>query len=221
MAQESSQLLNKWRSAIEDITSDVTDLIENRFVFNRVVEMVNSNKELQQDNLYWDYLKLNHGSAMVLGISRQVDPNKHTYGFIKLLEDISKNSSTLTVEWFISFYKNPTRELGKLMGEKDFRENFGAGKHVDKKIIDEDIGALKNATKVIQKFRHNRIAHKNKDKSLSFSLDFSEIGKALDILEKLVIKYHLLLNQAGFVDGLLPVIQYEWEEIFCKPWLKE
>ena len=195
MSQDNSQFVNKWRDAIEDITNDVTDLIENRFVFNRVVKMVSENRELQQNNLYWDYLKLNHGSAMVLGISRQVDPDKHTYGLIKLLEDMSKNSPALTVDWFLSSYKNPTMELGKLMGEKDFRENFGTGSHVDKKIIEEDIKILKNATKIILQFRHNRIAHKNKDKSLSFSLDFSEIGKALDVLEKLVIKYQLLLNQ--------------------------
>lgn len=221
MAQGNSQLLNKWRSAVEAIISDVTDLIENRLVFNRVVDMVNENKKLQQDNLYWDYLKLNHGSAMVLGISRQVDSKKSTYGLIKLLEDISKNSSIITIDWFTDSYKRPTKELGKLMGEKDFRENFGTGSCVDKKVIDKDIQALKNATKIIREFRHTRIAHKNKDKSLSFSLNFSEIDKALGVLEKLVIKYQLLLNQVGFTEGLLPVIQYDWEEIFRKAWVKK
>ncbi len=200
---------------MKEIESDVTDLLENRFVFEKVTSLIKSNPEINKDNILWDYLKLNYGSAMVLGIARQVDTKRSSVALLRILGEIKKSHQVITEKWFAKQYVNTV--MGSDFGAKEFKENFGREGFLDEKIVDDDIKSFKNQTVDILNFRHTRIAHKNKDKTLAFDLPFSKVNSALDLLEKIVIKYNLLLNQVG-IEKLLPVMTYDWEEVFRVPW---
>jgi hypothetical protein len=85
-------------------------------------------------------------------------------------------------------------------------------------IVEKDIADLLSKTKKVARYRHTRIAHKNADKRLVSELKMSELEEALDAIEELVIKYQLLLNQAGF-EKLMPEIHYDWEALFRTAWI--
>ena len=153
---------------------------------------------------------------MVLGITRQVDVKPEVISLLKLLQDIKANKSIITKTWFANQYE---KTLPRQIGEQHFTEHFGSGEDVDLKIIEQDIQELKSATAKVAKFRHTRIAHKNADERLVIDLNFKEVEGALKVLEKLMIKYQLLINQSGFA-GLMPTITYDWEVVFRTPWIK-
>src|SRR5579863_6851010 len=164
--------IDQWRREIEIITSDVTDAIENQFIFNRVSQIVAANQKINRDNLFWDHLSANFGASSVLGIARQVDERSEVISLLKLLEDIKNNPGVATKTWLADLYQ---AKLPRQLGEQAFAEHFGLGEDIDPAILVEDIRKLKSATAKVARFRHTRIAHKNADKKLVIDLSFDEV----------------------------------------------
>jgi hypothetical protein len=209
--------IEQWEKELAEIASDVTDLIENQHIFHRLGEIIQTNPKINKDNFFWDHLKANYGAALVIGIARQVDERKDVVSLMRLLKDLERNNGVITRQWFVDQYKP---DFMKAIGEQHFTDRFGNGIELDNSIIKKDIEELTLTTANVEKFRHTRIAHRKKDRGLEFDLSFQEVDTALASLEKLVIKYEALLNQAGF-ERLMPSILYDWEEIFCTPWIEK
>lgn len=206
----------QWKREIEQITSDVTDTIETQHIFKRLGEIVVSNQKIQTDNLFWDHLTASFGASLVLGVARQVDDRTEVISLLKLLEDIEVNPTIITRQWFADQYAASGLPGG--VGDQHFTKHFGANPEVDIALIQKDIQALKSATAKVAKFRHTRIAHKNANARLVIDLKFAEVAAALAEIERLVIRYQLLLNQSGYTE-LMPTITYDWEAIFRQPWI--
>ncbi|MBU6431158.1 MAG: hypothetical protein KGJ58_02790 [Patescibacteria group bacterium] len=209
--------IEQWKRDIEKITSDVTDTIESQFIFKRLGEIVTANSKIGADNLFWDHLASSFGASLVLGITRQVDKRPEVVSLLKLLEDIKDNPGIITKQWYGDEYeKSPV--LGRAFGIQSFEEHFGSKPELDPDLIEKDIQALKSATAKVARFRHTRIAHKNADERLVIDLNFAEVEAALKEVERLVIRYQLLLNQSDY-NELMPSITYNWESIFRTPWI--
>lgn len=218
--------IKKWKQGIDEIANDIIDLVEHRWLFKQLEEIIKRNTNLNKDNLFWDFLRYNYVASMVLGICRQVDSDKNSISLLNLLSDISSHPETLTKKWFISAYRDGRdgdfRRLMVGQGIKDFEDNFGKNEFIDPSIIDSDMNNLLRHTREIKKFRNKRVAHKDKNKKLKFDVDFTVLDEAVNVVEKTAIKYNLLLNQSGYPEtGLLPVVQYDWEEIFMQPWISK
>jgi|SRR3989344_1920342 len=209
--------IERWRNELKELTDDVIDLVENQHIYHRIGEIIAANPKISQDNFFWDHLRANYGAAMVVGIARQVDERRDVISLMRLLKDIERNASIITKQWFADRYE---ATLPRQIGERDFAENFGSGESLDPAIMRKDITDFSLITANVEKFRHTRIAHKNKDHSLRINLSFREVDDALTFLKNLIIKYQLLLNQSGMPD-LMPVIQYDWEAILRVPWIEK
>lgn len=210
--------IEQWKKEIETITRDVTDTIESQFIFKRLGEIVAANPKISTDNLFWDHLAASFGADLVLGITRQVDTRTEVISLLKLLEDIRSNPGTLTKQWYGDQYEQGGI-LGRPFAIQSYEEHFSVGDDLDPAMLEEDLQTLKTATAKVARFRHTRIAHKNADERLVISLNFAEVEEALKVIENLVIKYQLLLNQSGY-DKLMPTITYNWESIFRTPWIE-
>ena len=210
--------IEQCKRELELITNDTTDTIEVQFVFKRIGEIVAANADIQADNLFWDHLAASFGANLVLGITRQVDTRTEVVSLLKLLEDIRNNPGIITKQWYEDQYENGG-VLGRAFGTASFEEHFGSRPELDTALIEKDIQDLKSATAKVARFRHTRIAHKNADQRLVIDLKASDAEAALKEVERLVIRYQLLLNQAGFTE-LMPSILYNWESIFRVPWVK-
>lgn len=70
------------------------------------------------------------------------------------------------------------------------------------KKIKSDLVTLLKVTKPIVKYRNKFVGHKNARK-ITIKATMKDLYTAIDLIEKLVIKYQLLLNQAG-MTSLLP-----------------
>jgi uncharacterized protein YdcH (DUF465 family) len=206
-----------WKSELRIITSDITDTIENQHIFKSLVDIVAANPKINKPNLVWDHLRSNFGASLVLGISRQVDRNKKkVLSLLEFLEDIKVNAQIITRQWFVQQYVQSG--LPASIGDSHFTEHFGSKSELDDVIVETDIQELKASTAKVLEFRHKRIAHKDADKKLIVDLNFTEVEAALKSVEKIIIKYQLLLNQAGY-SQLLPTITYDWQDIFRTSWI--
>lgn len=208
--------IQQWKDEFDEITDDLIDIVENQFIFHRIGEIIQANPKINQDNFFWDHLRANYSAAMVAGIVRQVDENRHVISFMRLLKDIERNACVITKTWFADQYE---ATLPRQIGERDFANNFGSGETLDLTIIKKDIADLATITAGIEKYRHTRIAHKAKNPAMRTSLTFQDIDDAVDHLVKLITKYQLLLDQAGMPD-LMPVVQYDWEAILRTSWIE-
>jgi len=210
-----SQRIEAWKKSLEGITSDVTQLVLNKYFYTELINRFQANPKVNTSNHFWDFLKENYIAAMVLGICRQIDADERSESLLRLLNELFDSAETLTKTWYVSQYSSAPINLGA----GDFEGHFGDLDFVDPSIIYSDIGKLLFATKGIKKFRHKRIAHKDKNDKLKFSLTFDSLHEAINVIEAITVKYNLLLNQSGYPDNsLLPVIQYDWEDIFNHPW---
>ncbi|MFH0779960.1 MAG: hypothetical protein V1928_03840 [Parcubacteria group bacterium] len=194
--------------------------LENRFLFNRLVEIIKNNPSIDKPNIFLDYIKINYVTTIIVAICRQIDGDKDSISLINLLYEIYNNAEKITKKWFVASYKT----IGIVYGNRAFEENFGNLKHVDPAIIYADIGNLIFYTKKIKKFRNKRVAHLDKNKEIKFDINFETLNDAIDLMEKIVKKYYLLLTQCE-MDKLLPgnVLCFrddrsDEEDIFCVPW---
>ena len=201
-------------------TYAVGGVLENKFLFNRLVEIIKNNSKINKPNIFLDYIKINYITTVIVAICRQIDRDPHSISLINLLYEIYDNAEKITKEWFTSQYQT----TGVEHGSSDFKKNFGSLKHINPAIIYADIGNLIFYTKEIKKFRNKRVAHLDKNKKIKFDIDFDILDKAINLTEKLIKKYHLLLTQSR-MDKLLPVNilcfrddRSDEENIFCVPW---
>ena len=209
---------------IDDITINVTDIVENIYFYKELAKIIENNSAINVPNHFYDFIKLNFLSHSVVSIWRQIDKNGNSLSLINLLNEILKHPETITKEWFVSHYtKNKEgliEELEKSRGQGEFEQEFGLLEYIDPQIIRSDIDLLLKNTEEIKKFRNKRIAHWDKDKNLVFDIDLKAIETIVNTIEQIVIKYNMLLRQAGYSDNtLLPVFQYDWKKIFKVAWI--
>lgn len=218
-------MIKRWKKQLDEIVDDVTDLVLSRYIFKEVILIVGKNRKLNTTNPFWDFLKTSYVSSLVLGISRQVDPDPRSLSLINLLDEISGNPKAITKKWFTTQYrKNKQGWSKKIMAgqaKTDFEREFGKVNFINPASVRRDKSTLLLCTREIIKFRNKRIAHKDKSKQLKFNVRFTDLYKAIDSLEKIALKYNLLLNQSAYHnDSLLPVIPFDWQRIFRSVWLR-
>jgi len=89
---------------------------------------------------------------------------------------------------------------------------------IGKEEIEKDILELKNISEKIEEFADKRIAHLDKREMDSLPT-FGDLHDCMDKMKDLVKKYLLKINGVGYID-IEPAMQYDFEEIFTKPWKK-
>lgn len=223
------KFINNLTQKLEDIIIDfmgndtyaIGGVMENRFLYNRLIEIIKDNPKTDKPNIFLDYIKINYVTTVIVAICRQVDKDHDSVSLLNFLYKIYNNAEKITKEWFASQYKE------KAHGDSDFEENFGKLAYVDPDIVCFDICNLIRYTGEIKKLRHKRVAHLDKKKKIEFDLDFSTLNKAIDLIEEIIEKYYILFGQfkkdfpipkvasniLHFRDG-----KGDEEDIFCVPW---
>jgi hypothetical protein len=82
-----------------------------------------------------------------------------------------------------------------------------------------DLQRLQAIEALHKEFIDRRLAHYDKATRLGTLPTMQELYGAVGDVEKMVIKYHLLLKAETV--RLLPITQYDWKAIFRSPWITE
>lgn len=201
--------IKKWQYEIEEISKDVEDLLYSKYQAEELEKIIKLNSFIQQNiGSFWEHYKLNLTYFIISKIWHQIDEDKKSLSLINLLKDLLNNHESITKVWWAG--------KSKWLSTNTFEEEFGKIS-LDPNIVCEDIHKLKIATQSIKQIRHKRIAHTDKNRKLESKVSYTKITEATNQIEKLVIKYLLLLTQSGR-DGLTPVSD-DWQIAFTKEWI--
>ena len=181
----------KWKKWIEDIKTDLQDTLVNRQIFKRTQEILKENTELNGPDTFNIFLAKNYIAGGSMGVRRHLKSQNGSISLLGLLEDLKDNCIC---------------EAGNL---------FQA---IGKEEIEKDILELKNISEKIEEFADKRIAHLDKREMDSLPT-FGDLHDCMDKMKDLVKKYLLKINGVGYID-IEPAMQYDFEEIFTKPWKK-
>lgn len=211
--------LQKWLTWIEEIRQDTETMLLNRSIYNRYLEIIKVNKDIQQPSDFHEWTVRNYGSYIVMAIRRQLDTDNDVISLKRFLTELKQLPQLLTKQWFRSLYSGSTNNTPipvEAFADGDFETHAGNMEYFDPSIAEADLLKLETLGEAITRYANKQIAHKTKVKT---TLTFSEINKFFEEFEAVVKKYILLFTASGY-DSLTPVFQYDWEVIFTKVWIK-
>lgn len=202
--------IKNWQEEIEIITSDFEDLMYSKYQIEELEKIIRANENVKKSvGSFWEHYKLNYTYFAISKIFHQIDEHSDSSSLINLLRSLLGNYKTITVKWWIGD--------GMALSSETFCEEFGKSGYLDPELVRQDINSLESITKEIRKFRHKRIAHKSKNKTFDYKISNTRLNEAIAVIEKLIIKYQLLLTQSGY-ETLTPVPD-DWTEAFINPWI--
>ena len=206
------QKLEKWLIWIETIHKDAEQLLQSQYIFATYLEIVKNNPDIESPSDFHWWTRDNYVSYITMSIRRQAewkDPDIVSLG--KLLHEIQESPEIVTRKWYISTFQYD-------WGDTDFTKVAGTGECFDPAIAQKDLDTLTTLSQNITKFADRKIAHNSKQPVPT--VKFEEVDTFIAEFEKILKKYILLFTASGYT-GLRPIHQYDWEEIFTKPWIKK
>jgi hypothetical protein len=225
--------IRNWRTQIERISADLSDLQGRRTVPERLQRAVAENPRLQPWNFMLDSIFRFYATSTLVLVYRDVDRTKNTVGLRRLLDDIARHPGELTREHFRKLHTgsdliarrtaDPDSIASSIMGrdlEKVYTEFADAsGNALDVAVINAEIDALVTAAENVEAVRHTVYAHRAAAGPKLASIDLSEIHALVDLLDRLVNKYRMLMLYEPLMDGHTPVDQTNWPEVLTFPWV--
>lgn len=205
------QKLEKWLKWINEIHKDAEDLLEGQHIFSTYIEIIKNNPEIESPADFHWWVRNNYVSFIAMSIRRQAewkDPDIVSLG--KLLKELEESPEVITRKWYKDTFSYE-------WSDPDFTNVAGTGDYFDPEIATKDLSTLITMSEKITQFADRRIAHKSKQPVPV--VKFEEVDSFIQEFEKMLKNYLLLFTASGY-DGLRPIPQYDWEQIFTKPWIK-
>lgn len=213
---KNEEMLAKWIEWVDIIHQNIEDLLVSQHIYKAYLEIVKRNPEIQSPIDFHDWVRKNYASAVAIHIRRELDTGSDVISLKRLLMQIQKNPQVITRDWFRSLYKGSNADD---FADGDFEEVAGKGETFDSAIAKQDIEKLEQLGKYIEDYATLRIAHSSK-KPLTKDPTYDDLDAFIKEYENIVKKYILLFTASGYTS-LTPTWQYDWEEIFTKPWIKQ
>ena len=200
-------------------------LIHNK-MFKEVTEIIQKNPAINKKNSFFDWMVSAYVSDITIRIRRLVDEDAKVKSFVNFLNDLQINSIVRSRAYHLDFYKE--NFVLEEIGNRTFDGLAGIGaSEYGVELIQKDIDDLKNECLKIVIFTHNYIAHTNAkiiDRGGSSNVTnptFADLDNAMKHIDKLLIKYFLLVKAVGKEPSLMPHWQYNWQSIFEVPWIQK
>jgi hypothetical protein len=209
------QRLAKWIRWFEEIRNDVQKLLINRHIFSEVQKIVAKNKRIHKPSSFYQYMAETYVAYITVGIRRQLKYNKDSISFVRLLSEIRDTPAILSRTYYKSLYKgspvenHADRHFDNIAG--------GTGNHISVQMVTHDLAKLKRVASRIEEFADRRIAHRD-DRKPQVIPTFLDVDKSLSVLDMICCRYQRIFFAEGSTT-LMPTFQFDWTEIFRKPWI--
>ena len=89
--------------------------------------------------------------------------------------------------------------------------------YISSRIVQDDLKELREKGHLIEEYADKKIAHLDK-KEPKIIPTFSNADNSIDFLDKLYRKYHLIFHAESTIESVMPIYQYDWQQIFDYPW---
>ena len=197
--------IRKIKNRFKIIENEITQLVEDQYVFEKYKEYIKNSKNLDKQNEFLFWLGKNYQILALINVCKQVDKRDDVESLVNLLKNIKELKGSFSLHWFVQKYPVWMR----YNGENDFKQfSIKSNKKISVKKIDKDIKEIRQAIcgvrfgqdrqsiESMKKYRNKRGVHFANDNKKAI-VPMKKLFDAIDLLEKITIKYNLLLNQVG------------------------
>ena len=227
------QKFQKWEKHLKSIRYEVTNLFRSKHIFGKLRDIVKDNPKIQKPNSFYEFAGETYFAYAVMGIRRQIKPNKDSISFAGLLQKIVEMPCVFSQARFVALYERDAQ----FEANHDFEQFAHANaEHIDPDLVQQDLDKLKVLGHEVEVVADKQIAHTDEQLEKKFQKfendasgnieppinipSFGEIGACIDYLAELTEKYWLLFRSADIRNDWLPTpIEDYWEEIFRQPWI--
>ena len=211
------QKVSKWNRWIEQIETDIVQLLSSRMLYKCYGDIVRSNADVMNDGAFFhNWIVDNYVTYVSMAIRNQLDNDGDSISLVRLMRDIKDNPESLARNEYIALYISLPVDIATSEGNRCFNENAGEGDYIDPMIIESDLAILFEASKNISNLASRRVAH-HSSRAVP-SMTFDEVDSCIEIIKTIARKYILLLKAS---DNILEPITPEWRNIFTKKWIDE
>lgn len=225
----SDPILQKWQEWLDELDTEVYELLWLRYVFTEIRQIVQSNPKIQTDMYFYEWLSVNFSATVAIAVRRQIDCDSSVITLGRLLFEIQQSPHTLTLQRFEELFTqgHPSVTEEDMMflqqrinhARKTFAQFSGTiGTHLDPLVPCKDLAHLNDICHPIRKFVNKRVAHHDRKPFTQFPT-LKELDEALDALIDTYRKYTLLIRGIPYDVTITP--QWDWKEIFKTAWIQE
>jgi|SRR3990172_1194151 len=225
---KSDSQIDKWVRWLDIIEKEIYELLMLRYVFWEVQKIIKANRRIQSDGYFYEWLGITYSKTASIGVRRQLDSGSRVITLGRLLSEIQRSPTILSLSRFENMYTKGHRtrteeqqmfyNLEKRRAGKEFGQFSGKAKvHVNPLIVCKDLILLNRACQPILKYVNKRVAHRDK-KEFTTLPTFNDLDEAIDLLLEVFKKYMLLLR--GVQYGIRVEPQWDWKEVFKVAWLE-
>jgi hypothetical protein len=209
-------LLKIWAEWLGIICKEVRSLLVARELFWEIQAIIAANPKVQTHGLFNNWMATNYAVATAVGIRRQLDTDRRSVSFERLLREIEKMTtsgpSVLSRESFLENYRPELRPAG----DAEFNRLVGPNaKQVEPLAVRRDLELLMAATEKVKHYVNKRIAHR--DEGVEPAPNLGDLDDSLNALKSLVDKYCRLVTGSG--PSLDVLLDPEWKSILRVPWI--
>lgn len=211
------QIIQRWRVWIHEILVEAQNLLTSQSIYHQYLEIVKANSEIQQPPRFHNWVRKNYATSIAMHIRRELGEDNDEVSLAKLLCEIKSNSRLITKQIHAELYKGSNAEG---YADATFESLAGLGESFDGGIAKTDLKKLREIGKHIQNYATNRLAHSLLSQPLIEPPTYDDLDKFIEEYHQILKRYVCLFTGSGY-PSLTPVPQYDWEEIFTKPWINK
>lgn len=214
-AMDANALFAKWDGWLTTVHSDVLGLLINRYIFREVQAIIQANPKVQLESSFYEWMGNTYATSQAIGIRRQVDKDRDSVSFARLLSEVAAEAEVISRERHVALYKTALIDLAN----PGFDRLAGPGApHLDPVVPTKELAKLEALAAPLRRYANKRIAHFDKSDFKALPT-YAELDECLDYLENLLKRY-LLLFRAQHYSNIVPVWQYDWKQVFRRPWIE-
>ncbi|HEX3722470.1 MAG TPA: hypothetical protein VHV31_06745 [Nitrolancea sp.] len=197
------QKIEKWKRWIEEIHSETSQLVFRRIIWDELVNIIQSNRQIQISSAFYDWLPAVYAPAQAMGIRRIADVDSYSkpVSLGNLLTDMRDCSEILQMYVEEIPLKIGTASLTREMPNPS-----------------SDLQQLLHTIEPIKRYADKRIAHLDSN-AASTIIRYGDISGAIDLISSLTVEYYAFLCNSHYM--VEPVFTYYWQQIFNVPWIPQ
>ncbi len=213
-------IIKKLKNRFEIIRNEISQLVEGQYYFKQYTEYIEKSKSVDKNQDFLRFISDNYKLLALINVYKQVDARNDVESLIMLLEAIKENKNLFTLKWYKRQWKpvpiaKTNKKISRAKEAEEYFKEFSIKNNgvISSQKIDEDIREIKKtingkrfgkhrqSISSLTKYRHKRGAHYAAGKP-KVNVPVEDLYKAIDLLEKMTLKYGILINKEG-MDTLL------------------
>jgi len=171
------------------------------------------NTIIQKPSSFYEYLGYTYVAYANMCVRRLIKSDRSSISLTRLLEELIQDPKQISRTYYRTLYIN-VPELAD--GDFDRFCDKPGEPYISSTLVKKDFEVLTNNAKNLEVYADKVIAHIDKTPPQQIPT-FNDLNVFIADLEVMIKKYVLMLTGVGMLS-LMPVYQYDWQEIFDTQW---